>query len=334
MNRAVSGMISHTMQQWALEECKYAAARIRLQIIYRQPLEMNRLDVELPNVLGTLSWLSAQHSNEVAQLLVEYIEVLAPYCHWRGIDAEFLKWCQVGLKACERLQRNPGKLLLICAETQKNLGLWAASIKHIHAALEASQGEDEKVYAQAILFLGTLQLNRGDYSQALKTFNKAERLLMLLNDVQRLDTIRKEIAAYYLNKSAFDKALTLYEKIAQRELRSEAREVSDHTLLMFGVVYRKKKDFRQASIYLQQLLERCEVRQNRNTQATVAHHLGWLALDLGDTSNAHRLSGQALALYQETGDERGVSDVYEQLGCIYIAEGRIKEALSHLERSL
>ena len=39
-------------------------------------------------------------------------------------------------------------------------------------------------------------------------------------------------------------------------------------------------------------------------------------------------------LYEEIGDARGLSDAYEQLGCIALAAGQGREAVSHLQRSL
>jgi hypothetical protein len=39
-------------------------------------------------------------------------------------------------------------------------------------------------------------------------------------------------------------------------------------------------------------------------------------------------------LYEEIGDERGLSDAYEQLGCIVLAAGQGVEAVPHMQRSL
>jgi len=54
----------------------------------------------------------------------------------------------------------------------------------------------------------------------------------------------------------------------------------------------------------------------------------------GHLHRARQLAGQAIALYREIGDTRGLSDAYEQLGIICLAERNIDEAESHLQRSL
>src|SRR5207245_376714 len=86
--------------------------------------------------------------------------------------------------------------------------------------------------------------------------------------------------------------------------------------------------------YLQQLMERGEAQQNRGSTATAAHHLGWVYLNQGNTAMARRFSGKALALYKDIEDARGLSDAYEQLGRIALAEGKAKDALFHLQQSL
>ncbi len=103
---------------------------------------------------------------------------------------------------------------------------------------------------------------------------------------------------------------------------------------MLGVVYRKKEDYEHAAQYLQRLLERGEVQRSRGTTATAAHHLAWVYLSRGDLRQARSLCGRAIVLYEEIGDERGLSDAYEQLGCIVLAAGQGGEAVSHLQRSL
>ena len=63
-----------------------------------------------------------------------------------------------------------------------------------------------------------------------------------------------EVAAYHLNRDEYDQALALYRRIYQFQLEAGASGPSDHTLLMLGVVHRRRGDTEQAIIYLQELL--------------------------------------------------------------------------------
>jgi tetratricopeptide (TPR) repeat protein len=332
MSETTTALESQVVRHW--ESADRLAAEARLGLACRYQDEYERLDDEFANLRASQSWLATQSREETARLVIAYVQVLASYLRQRGFNAELLQWCEDGLRARESLQRNPGWLLLLRSEAQNALGQWHEAMASIQAALEASEGEDPKTYAQAALSLGRLQLNQGDYKTALKTLAKAETLLSEQSDYEGLATVRSEVAAYYLNRRELDKALSLYLEVDQLRRRGGATEASDHTLLMLGVVHRKKREYEQAAAYLQQLLERGETQRNRGAAATAAHHLAWVHLNRGDLTQARRLCGRAIELYKEIGDTRGASDAYEQLGFIVLAEGQGEEAVSYLERSL
>src|SRR5262249_40599378 len=179
---------------------------------------------------------------------------------------------------------------------QNALGRWNEANESFRAAIEASEREDPQTHAQALLALGCLQFNRGAYGVAFETMSAAEACLTQTEDGEQLMTVRADRAAYYLNRGDLDKALSLYFEIDRRRQQAGARESSDHTLLMLGVVYRKKKDYERAAEYLLRLLERGEVQRSRSTTATAAHHLAWVYLSRGDLYRARSLCGRAIEL--------------------------------------
>ncbi|MBC7250347.1 MAG: tetratricopeptide repeat protein [Anaerolineae bacterium] len=309
------------------------AAGARLELARRYQNQYERLDYELANLRASQSWLAAQNSEETAHLVIAYVQVLASYLRQRGFNAELLQWCEDGLRACERLRQSPGWLLLLRSEAQMVLGRWHETMSSIQAAIEASEGDDPRTYARACASLGHLQFNQGDYRIALKTLTKAEKLLSEQADYKALIAVRLDIVTYYLNQRDLDKALSLYLDVDQLRRRIGAGEASD-LMVMLGVVYRKKRNYDLAAVYLQQVLEYGEAQRNRSDVATAAHHLAWVRLNQGDLAQARRLCGRAIELYKEIGDTRGASDAYEQLGLIVMAEGRRQEALAHIERSL
>lgn len=316
------------------ESVERLAAESRLKLAQRYEERFNRLDDEFSNLRASQSWLVTQDSEEVARLLVAYVEVLAPYLRRRGLDDVLLQWCEDGLQACKVLQRNRGWMLLLMSEAQNALGQWEERAASIQAAMEASEVEDPPTYARAVLSLGRLQLNQGDYETALETLSEAERLLSKQSNYEGVATARSEVAAYYLNRRELDKALSLYKEVDRLRRQEGITEASNHTLLMLGVVYRKKEEYEQATTYLQRMLERGQSQSNPGAMATAAHHLAWVRLNQGNVSEARRQCGRAMALYEDIGDLRGTSDAYEQLGLIMLAEGRTNESLSYLERSL
>jgi len=322
----------HVACDW--ESVHYWAAKHRLDLARRYQHQYERLDREFPNLRASRAWVESQAGEEAAHLLIGYVEALAAYLRQRGLDAELLHWCEDALQACSTVGQNPDQLLLLRSEAQIALGRWDEAVASIQAAVEASEGKNPRSYAQAVLVLGRLQLNRDNYKDALETLGKAEALCAEQSDYEGMATVRSEVAAYHLNRRELDEALSLYLEVDQLRRQAGATEASDNTLLMLGVIHRKKGDYGQAIAYLKQLLERGEMQRNRGATARAVHHLAWVYLNQGGLTQARRFSGRAITLYEEIGDTRGASDTYEQLGLIALAEGRTGEAYSYLEWSL
>lgn len=323
---------SQTVRCWTTSPLLSAISRLRL--IRHHKDQFGWLDMEFANIRGSFSWLATQSNPKEAHLLIEYIQLLTSYLQQRGFQAEFLHWCKAGVHAAEILQQNTGWLLLLCGEALNALGQWDEARDSFQAAMEVSKQQDIQTHSRALLALGRLEFNQGRYRIAFETMNAAKASFSQEKDDEHLLLILGETAAYHLNRREFDKALSLYHEIDRLKRQAGANESSDHTLLMLGVVYRRKKDYKRASVYLQRLVERGEVQRNRAAVATASHHLAWIYLNQNDLPLARKLCGRSIMLYEEIGDERGLSDSYEQLGCIALAENCSKDALLHLQRSL
>lgn len=320
---------SHAVQFWQTANQRAAVTRLKLF----SNLQPKQLDRELPNLRASANWLMKQRDKKSATLFLNYLETLAPYLRLRGLDYELEHWCEAGLQACERLQLDSTHILLIHGEAQYALGQWERANTSWQSAINVSKEIDQFTYARATSALGRLQINQGKYKLALNTLERAENLLQEMGETEEIISIRSEIAAYYLNRRELDKALKLYLDIDRLHKKNGAAQSSDHTLLMLGVTYRQKGVFDKAIDYLLRLYRRGEAQRNLASMATAAHHLAWTFIEQGKLKDANYLCGQALALYQEIKDPRGLSDGYEQLGAILLENRDIKNAITYLNLS-
>ncbi len=278
------------------------AAKQRLQVLISSLEREGTLDEELANVRLSRAWLAEQGGEEEHRLHLAYVDALAPYLSRRNRYAELLQWCQDGLHSCELVHRNAASLLLLKGKALNTLGRWTEARISYEEAIHLSKGQDRQTHARAVLALGQLRFNQGTYSLALETLTEAEHLLTALAEQELLAEVSAERANYFLNRG--------------------------------DLVYRKKKEYERARHYLQQLLAGGEARRDSNAIATASHHLAWVAFEQGDCETARNLCGKALALYEEYGDWRGLSDALEQLGRIASAERRPQEAVPALQQSL
>lgn len=322
----------HAIRHW--QDAPRRAALLRLRAARDLIGQSDRLDKEFPNLRASVAWLEGQADPESDRCLMATVDALADYLHARGLEGLCLHWCEAALRACERLGENPARVWLIQGEARQALGEWRGALDSFRQAMEASRAAAPSVHARAVLALGSLQFNRGDYGTAFRTLAEAERLLLVQGEVAGLAAVRAEQAAYHLNRGDPERALALYLDVERMQREAGAAETSDHLLLMLGVVHRKLGHHEWAEASLRALLGRGERTMQKAVQAVASHHLAWVELNRGRLGPARRWCGRAMALFSDLGDGRGLSDALEQQGMLDLAAGELDPALAALRRSL
>lgn len=310
------------------------AAKLRLQILLQISNQPFQIDEEFLNFRVSINFLKTQINLNSFNFLCKYIEILEPYLYLRGKSIELIDWCNAGINICERLRKNPAFFLFILGNAQYSLGKWEQANISWDNSFSFSYGYDEIIYARSALALGKLQINQGQYAKALKTLAKAEILLKSINDIEGVISARSEIASYHLNRRELELALRLYHEIDELYKKNFVEESSNHILLMLGVVYRQKRIFHKAIDYFEEICKRSEIQRDLSSLATATHHLAWVYYELKDFTMSHSLCGKALAIYEDINDPRGLSDGYEQLGAIFIEQGKLNDAIIILKKSL
>lgn len=294
--------------------------------------DFNAIETEYPQLEQALAWLSVQSGSQPSSVFLSFIRNLSPYLEARSLNDVILKYIGTCMARAQQVGQNLGWIYLLAYRANWALGRWNEAHNQVVQAVEESSHSNPMDYAGALRYLGTFQLNRGDYAEAMKTFAQAKRIFQDLGNTQGLVSIKSEEAAYYLNKADYLTAYHLYAEIEQDELTLD-QQISDHTLLMLGVVLRRLKKYFEAKDYLDRLLKRTQENQSINAYATAAHHMAWVYLDWGDFSIARDYALMAMSYYDRINDARGISDSNDQLGVIAMAMGQLEESLVFLERA-
>lgn len=292
------------------------------------------MDDELPNLFMVRNILSSQKGDSSAQILLDLIRAISDYLFQRAHYSELLEFCYVGIKACDQLTLNQGWLSLLRFEADNALGNWDQALVDVNQSIFISQQTDQATFAKAMLALGKFQLNRGNYREALSILSEASELLTNQQDWNGVASAKAELAAYHLNRYKLDQALELY--LEADKYRQKAGEVipSSHDLLMLGVIYRRKGEYRKAASSFGELIHRGESIGNPAMIATASHHLAWVLIQENNLVEAYHLARDARNLYIQIRDPRGESDAEEQLGVIELHQGNIQLAIRHLDASL
>ncbi len=292
------------------------------------------LNIEFANLRLVRDWFTHHLDIKSARLLLDFIELLTSYLHRPELAHELLDFCEEGLQACNKLNSNPGWLLLLRYAAHNYLGNWSTAVDDAQSAIDTARGVDTETYARGMLALGSLQFNQGDYKTALVTLYQAEKILTQINDIEGVATARAQYAAYHLNRGELDQALIRYQEVDRLRRQIDPTGPTHHTLLMLGVVYRNKGDYNQGAKYLQQLLSQGQAENNLGVVATASHHLAWLYLRQQKIERGRQLAIQAKKLYVEINDPRGISDTNEQLGLLSIMDHKFDIAEVYFKQAL
>lgn len=302
--------------------------------VQSNPDAFDSIDLQFGQIQAAISWLIKQTTSHHVQLLLSLVRTLSPYLQRRGLNADLLDYCEHALEVAKQLGTNLGWLYLLKYEALWALGEWRNALIAVQAAIAITQESDPGVHARAVLALGRLQLNLGQYRQALPTLASAEKLLTDVHDYDGVAAAKAEVAAYFLNRDEYKKALDLYLEVDKLRRQANPAVTSNHTLLMLGVVYRRLRDYERSKQSLNELIRHGESQQDRGALATGKHHLAWVYCDLREWEKAEELGAEAKKLYEDLKDPRGSSDADEQLGLITLGKRDFATAEMFLTRSL
>ncbi len=317
-------MLSRT-NSWRIHQ-RYAD--LYRQVAQRLSDDHAALRDEYLQIRLALDWLTKNIGLDTAPSFMTIVDAMASYFLLATTNDDLLSLCRTGFVAAQFLGETPGWLWLLQARAHFAAGGWDDT------AVDISRNSDPTTYGRAALVAGQMQLNRGDYTVALKTLANAQALFTEQGDREGSAAALAEVAVYHLNRGEHNKALELYEEADRIRGRTDTQNLTDHSLLMLGVVHRKLGHFDKALGYLKALLARGETENVASSIATASHHIAWVYLDLNQLAEARQAAEQAQTLYAKIKDPRGLSDADEQFGEICLREGNLPGAVHWLKQSV
>lgn len=316
------------------QTAKLRHAEFYFSLAEKENSNLRVLDIEFPQILQAVGWLVHQESDDASNLFLAYLFALQNYFQRRSMYSDLIEYCEHALIITRRISINPGRVLNIKYNALYALGQWHEAHHVVEEALAATHKSQWDQYALAMYNLGRLQINRGDYRSALHTLREAETLLSAGDLTNELANIKAEIAAYQLNQHNLDEALKLYLEVDEIRRHVNPTGTSGHTLLMLGVIYRRKREYATAYDYLTKLKDMGIADGDRATIATALHHIAWTYLEEGAVVNAEEAATQAQELYKQIDDIRGLGDALDQSGVIALLKGEYSHAEENFIKAL
>ncbi|MGH8006407.1 MAG: tetratricopeptide repeat protein, partial [Candidatus Binatia bacterium] len=215
------------------------------------------------------------------------------------------------------------------------LGNYPEALSSCEQALKiARESGDRQGEGAALTGIGNVYVHVGDYSQALSSYRQSLQIMREVGDRRREGDSLNNLGTVYGRLGNYPEALSFHEQALEirREIRD--RQGEGASLGNLGTTYNILGNYPEAlSFYGQSLKIRREVRDRRG-EGIDLHNLGNLYWYLGDYSQARSLYEQALAVKQEIGDRQGEANSFTNLGNVYGELGSYHQAFIHYERVL
>jgi tetratricopeptide (TPR) repeat protein len=285
---------------------------------------------QFQTLTGLFKWLSDRGQERNIALLSKLLEAYSP-----ALEASFNHSVTASLiEKCIAITEDQGQsayeLCLIAYRAFWAIGAWDKAEQYIRRAVDLSQGRSALDRAMCLQLLGSLQINKGDFREALISLDRSAALYNEAGDKNGGIAVLKEKGAYFLDKGDFAAAEKMYREAGDFELAAQAA-LSNHSLLMLGVVTRRQGKTDEALLFLEDLSRRARESGSKAEMAVSMHHTAWVHLNMQLYDQAIKEAEESQRLFQSINDPRGESDCDEQLGEIYQAMGNYPQSKFHYE---
>jgi tetratricopeptide (TPR) repeat protein len=205
---------------------------------------------------------------------------------------------------------------------------------HTHALHAARHTNEPAAEADALLNLGHIYWQQGQYQQAADHLQQALTLAREIGDrvgetgaLHNLGIVYQRQGHYQQAADHLQQALTLAREIGDRVGETNA-------LLNLGIVDRRQGHYQQAADHYQQALALAREIGDRHGEANALDNLGAIHQRQGHYRQAADHHQQALALFRGIGDRHGEANTLLGLGTVHRRQGHYRPAADHHQQAL
>ncbi len=287
--------------------------------------EINRLRIRINKLISS-------HENSI--LVNNLFEELTNYLIQIGAFEEALKtmdeWEEIFVA------KNISKKYYINFLIQKGTALsylnqYEQAEKIWKKALNLNEKRNNKlVAAQIKLSLGTIQLQKGNFSKALVLFEESKEIFQKFGDTIGLAKAYHNIGVLFSSTEKLEAALAAFETARTLEESLGNKAGLAKTLHQLGVLHQKKGNLSNALANFEASLELSQQMVDLFGTAISIYQIGMVYHQQGDHKKALTNYKTAILLFKDTGNLIGQASAYGQMGRLFLEEKDYENAFSNL----
>ncbi|TXT55497.1 MAG: putative Photosystem I assembly protein Ycf3 [Promethearchaeota archaeon] len=175
--------------------------------------------------------------------------------------------------------------------------------------------------AQLFSRRGTVVIEKGDFDQALKYFNKSLPLFEKINDIAGKTNILYNIGLAYNIKGDHENAIKYLEKTKKIQEEQENYYGMAYSLMEIGGTYQREGKLEKALECFKKMAHLFKKYGNKKNIAWSYTDLGNIYQDLGEITMALKYYQKALPIYEELNDKRTLANHLRSMASAYRTKG-------------
>lgn len=232
-------------------------------------------------------------------------------------------------------KKGEGKALLDLGLIAYEQGNYKLALEYYEKALSIRKTlNDSRGIASVLNNMGIVHHSRGDYSRALDFFLESLKISQKINDKPVISALQTNIGSIYERSNDLEKALRYYEE--GLVIKKEIEDLPGLAGLYnnIGIIYDRRKLFAEA---LENHTKALDIRTHIGDSIGVAASLtniGEVYESMGKPSVALDYFKSALILKKKLGDKLGTAIGYQNLGNLYRLTGAFRLSMDYFEQAL
>ncbi len=219
-------------------------------------------------------------------------------------------------------------------EALERKGDFAASRSHLGACYEAAvRLRDDLSSSICLQTIGVVDRLEGKYEGAEEHYTRALEYARRPGATIRIPIILNNLANIYASQSRFTEALEMLQASIDYD-ESEGARLNTSAYQNMGSIYGQMGDMTRSLQYFLKAQSLYEEKADENRLALVHHNIGFLHMIQANYAAAGPEFETAVGLATKVGDKTHLALIYGDMGRMLGLEGKPKEALAALNRSL
>lgn len=188
--------------------------------------------------------------------------------------------------------------------------------------------------AGSLNLLGSLNVQHGNYNQALSFYFKSLLVFEKIGDKKQSAVVLDAIGSAYAHMSDYPNALDHFFRVFDLARELDDKEMEARALNSIASLYMQLNEWSKALVYLRDSLVIFEELADKRGQADALDNSCSCYCDLGDYDKALTCGLKSVRLYREISDQEGEAKVLDSIGGVYKARGDYTQALAYFNRAL